>query len=181
MNIPLDEQSPQLLIINDPINTTQKSNKFKISNDTFAITGPGKLRYSVTQEDGSDLPRWLAFLTSDVSIVGNPPEDVSGIKLKMTVANALVSAEDNFVLRFVDEETFLTNESQKAREELARMTRLSNEDEVLPDEEVEAVSVETVEVEDQMEVEETTSEPIEAEYEFSNVSAEELNDLLDFC
>ena len=59
----------------------------------------------------------------------------------MTVANALVSAEDNFVLRFVDEETFLTNESQKAREELARMTRLSNEDEVLPDEEVEAVSV----------------------------------------
>ena len=97
----------------------------------------------------------------------------------MTVANALVSAEDNFVLRFVDEETFLANESQKAREELARMTRLSNEDEVLPDEEVEAVSVETVEVEDQMEVEEITSEPIEAEYEFSNVSAEELNDLLD--
>ena len=61
--------------------------------------------------------------TSDLSIVGNPPEDVSGIKLKMTVANALVSAEDNFVLRFVDEETFLANESQKAREELARMTR----------------------------------------------------------
>ena len=59
------------------------------------------------------------------------------------------------------------------------MTKLSNEDKVLPDEEVEAVSVETVEVEDQMEVEETTSEPIEAEYEFSNVSAEELNDLLD--
>ena len=132
VNIPLDEQSPQLLIINDPINTTQKSNKFKISNDTFAITGPGKLRYSVTQEDGTDLPRWLAFLTSDLSIVGNPPDDVSGIKLKMTVANALVSAEDNFILKFVDEETFLANESQKAREELARMTRLSNEDEILP-------------------------------------------------
>ena len=91
----------------------------------------------------------------------------------------MVSAEDQFILKFVDEETYLANESQKAREELARMTRLSNEDEVLPDEEVEAVSVETVEVEDQMEVEETTSEPIEAEYEFSNVSAEELNELLD--
>ncbi len=179
VNIPLNDQNPQLLVITDPINTKQSSNKFKVSKDTFNITGPGKLRYSVTQEDGTDLPRWLAFLTSDLSIVGNPPEDVSGIKLKMTVANALVSAEDNFVLRFVDEETFLANESQKAREELARMTRLSNEDEVLPDEEVEAVSVETVEVEDQMEVEETTSEPIEAEYEFSNVSAEELNDLLD--
>ncbi len=179
VNIPLNDQNPQLLVITDPINTKQSSNKFKVSKDTFNITGPGKLRYSVTQEDGTDLPRWLAFLTSDLSIVGNPPEDVSGIKLKMTVANALVSAEDNFVLRFVDEETFLANESQKAREELARMTRLSNEDEILPDEKVEADSVETVEVEDQMEVEETTSEPIEAEYEFSNVSAEELNDLLD--
>ncbi len=179
INIPIEDQNPQLLIINDPINTKQTSNKFKISKNTFNITGPGKLRYSLTQQDDSDLPRWLAFLTSDLSIVGNPPEDVSGIKLKMTVANALVSTEDNFVLRFVDEETFLANESQKAREELARMTRLSNEDEILPDEEVDTVSVETVEVEDQMKVEETTSEQIEAEYEFSNVSAEELNDLLD--
>ena len=179
VNIPLNDQNPQLLVITDPINTKQSSNKFKISKDTFNITGPGKLRYSVTQEDGSDLPRWLAFLTSDLSIVGNPPNDVSGIKLKITVANALVSAEDQFILKFVDEETYLANESQKAREELARMTRLSNEDEVLPDEEVEAVSIETVEVEDQMEVEETTSEPIEAEYEFSNVSADELNELLD--
>ena len=179
VNIPLNDQNPQLLVITDPINTKQSSNKFKISKDTFNITGPGKLRYSVTQQDGSDLPRWLAFLTSDLSIVGNPPNDVSGIKLKITVANALVSAEDQFILKFVDEETYLANESQKAREELARMTRLSNEDEVLPDEEAEAGSVETVEVEDQMEVEETTSEPIEAEYEFSNVSAEELNELLD--
>ncbi len=179
VNIPLNEQNPQLLIINDPINTKQKSNKFKISNDTFAITGPGKLRYSVTQEDGSDLPRWLAFLTSDLSIVGNPPDNVSGIKLKMTVANALVSVEDNFVLRFVDEETFLANESQKAREELMRMSKLSNKDEILPDEQIDEGSTEAIEVEDQMEVEETTFTPINTEYEFSNVSSEELNELLD--
>ena len=179
VNIPLNDQNPQLLVITDPINTKQSSNKFKISKDTFNISGPGKLRYSVTQEDGSDLPRWLAFLTSDVSIVGNPPENVSGIKLKISVANALVSAEDQFILNFVDEETFLANESQKAREELARMTRLSNEDEILTDEEVEVASVETVVDEDQIEAEVTTSEPIEAEYEFSNVSAEELNELLD--
>ena len=179
VNIPLNDQNPQLLVITDPINTKQSSNKFKISKDTFNISGPGKLRYSVTQEDGSDLPRWLAFLTSDLSIVGNPPENVSGIKLKISVANALVSAEDQFILNFVDEETFLVNESQKAREELARMTRLSNEDEILTDEEVEVASVETVVDEDQIEAEVTTSEPIEAEYEFSNVSAEELNELLD--
>ena len=64
------------------------------------------------------------FLTSDLSIVGNPPEGVSGIKLKISVANALVSVEDQFIEKFVDEETFLANESQK-QEELARMSSLS--------------------------------------------------------
>jgi outer membrane protein TolC len=179
VNIPLEEQNPQLLIINDPINTKQKSNKFKISKNTFNISGPGKLRYSVTQQDGSDLPRWLAFLTSDLSIVGNPPEDVTGIKLKITAANALVSTEDDFVLRFVDEETFLANESLKAREELARMSKLSKEDEALPVEQVEENAIEEVLVDDAIEVEEPTPEPIETEYEFSNVSAEDLNNLLD--
>ena len=105
-------------MITDPINTKQSSNKFKISKDTFNITGPGKLRYSVTQEDGSDLPRWLAFLTSDLSIVGNPPEDVSGIKLKISVANALVSTEDKFILKFVDEETYLTMKVRKQEKNL---------------------------------------------------------------
>jgi len=179
INIPLDDQNPQLLIITDPINTKQSSNKFKISKDTFDITGPGKLRYSVTQQDGSDLPRWLAFLTSDLSIVGNPPEDVTGIKLKITAANALVSTEDDFILRFVDEETFLANESLKAREELARMSKLSKEDEALPVEQVEENAIEEVLVDDAIEVEEPTPEPIETEYEFSNVSAEDLNNLLD--
>ena len=179
VNIPLNDQNPQLLVITDPINTKQSSNKFKISKDTFNITGPGKLRYSVTQEDGSDLPRWLAFLTSDLSIVGNPPEDVSGIKLKISVANALVSAEDKFILKFVDEETFLANESQKAREELARMSSLSNENEILPVEQVEENTIETAEADEAIEVEKTVPEPIETEYEFSNVSAEDLNNLLD--
>ena len=179
VNIPLNDQNPQLLVITDPINTKQSSNKFKISKDTFNITGPGKLRYSVTQEDGSDLPRWLAFLTSDLSIVGNPPEDVSGIKLKISVANALVSAEDRFILKFVDEETFLSNESQKAREELARMSSLSNENEILPVEQVEENTIETAEADEAIEVEKTVPEPIETEYEFSNVSAEDLNNLLD--
>ena len=179
VNIPLNDQNPQLLVITDPINTKQSSNKFKISKDTFNITGPGKLRYSVTQEDGSDLPRWLAFLTSDLSIVGNPPEDVSGIKLKISVANALVSAEDRFILKFVDEETFLANESQKAREELARMSSLSNENETLPVEQVEDNTIETAEADEAIEVEKTVPEPIETEYEFSNVSAEDLNNLLD--
>jgi outer membrane protein TolC len=186
VNIPLDDQNPQLLIINDPINTKQTSNKFTISKDTFNISGPGKLRYSVSQQDGSDLPRWLAFLTSDLSIVGNPPEDVSGIKLKFSVANALVSVEDEFTLRFVDEETFLANEAAKARDELSRMSRLSNENELDNIETVEFDSTtetdeninEEIDLENKSEIA-TVSDPIESEYEFSNVSTEDLNNLLD--
>jgi outer membrane protein TolC len=179
VNIPLNDQNPQLLIITDPINTKQSSNKFKISKDTFNITGPGKLRYSVSQADGSDLPRWLAFLTSDLSIVGNPPEDVSGIKLKISVANALVSAEDQFILKFVDEETYLANESQKVREELEQMSSLSNENETLPIEQIEENTMGTTEIDEAIAIEETLPETIKTEYEFSNVSAEDLNNLLD--
>ena len=121
VKLPLNQQDPKLLIISDPINTQQTSNKFKISDETFDITGPGKLRYEVTQQDGTELPRWLAFLTSDLSIVGNPPENVSGIKLNISVSNALVSANDDFTLNFIDEEKFLADESEKARRELIKL------------------------------------------------------------
>ncbi len=131
INIPINEQDPMLLIINDPINTQQTSNKFQISDNTFTISGPGKLRFQATQEDGTPLPRWLAFLTSDLSFVGNPPNDVSGIKLKVSVANALVSVEDNFTLQFMDEGEFLAQESEKARQKLIQLgTDQAEEDSV---------------------------------------------------
>ncbi len=121
VNLPISEQDPMLLIINDPINTQQTSNKFQISDNTFAISGPGKLRFQATQEDGTPLPRWLAFLTSDLSFVGNPPNDVSGIKLKVSVANALVSVEDTFTLQFMDEGEFLAQEAKGARQKLIEL------------------------------------------------------------
>ncbi len=121
VNLPISEQDPMLLIINDPINTQQTSNKFQISENTFNISGPGKLRFQATQEDGTPLPRWLAFLTSDLSFVGNPPSDVSGIKLKVSVANALVSVEDNFTLQFMDEGEFLAQEGEGARKKLIQL------------------------------------------------------------
>ena len=121
VNVPIKEQDPMLLIINDPINTQQTSNKFQISDNTFSISGPGKLRYQAMQEDGTPLPRWLAFLTSDLSFVGNPPSDVSGIKLKVSVANALVSVEDNFTLQFMDEGEYLAQEGEGARQKLIKL------------------------------------------------------------
>ncbi len=121
VNLPISEQNPMLLIINDPINTQQTSNKFQISENTFNISGPGKLRFQATQEDGTPLPRWLAFLTSDLSFVGNPPNDVSGIKLKVSVANALVSVEDNFTLQFMDEGAYLAQQGEGARQKLIQL------------------------------------------------------------
>jgi len=148
VNLPLDQQDPQLLIISDPINTLQSSNKFKISGETFDITGPGKLRYEVTQQDGTELPRWLAFLTSDLSIVGNPPENVSGIKLSISVSNALVSASDDFTLNFIDEEKFLANESEKARRELIELyQQAQNKDETI-EEEVDLIEEEVAVIEE---------------------------------
>ena len=121
VNIPINDQDPMLLVINDPINTQQTSNKFQISDNTFTISGPGKLRYQATQEDGTPLPRWLAFLTSNLSFVGNPPSDVSGIKLKVSVANALVAVEDKFTLQFMDEGEFLSQEAEGARQKLIQL------------------------------------------------------------
>ena len=59
------------------------------------------------------------------------------------------------------------------------MSSLSNENETLPVEQVEENTIETAEADEAIEVEETVPEPIETEYEFSNVSAEDLNNLLD--
>ena len=164
VNLPLDQQDPKLLIISDPINTQQTSNKFKISDETFSITGPGKLRYEVTQQDGTDLPRWLAFLTSDLSIVGNPPENVSGIKLNISVSNALVSANDDFTLNFIDEEKFLADESEKARRELIKLYQQAQDKDETIVEDANAIEEEVAIIEedndDSLELTEAPEEPL---------------------
>jgi hypothetical protein len=164
---PINEQDPTLIIINDPINTTLTSNKFAISSETFDITGPGKIRYAASQADGSELPRWLAFLSSDLSIVGNPPADISGINLKLTIANAVTSTEDNFTLNFVDEETLLVEEANQARKDLAAIQlELSAMEEelleVINEEELNEtdVSEQTEQAEDTLVMEEQTTTEI---------------------
>ena len=186
VNLPLDQQDPKLLIISDPINTQQSSNKFKISEETFSITGPGKLRYEVTQQDGTELPRWLAFLTSDLSIVGNPPENVSGIKLNISVSNALVSADDDFTLNFIDEEKFLADESEKARRKLIELYQQAQnndgiiEEEVdLIDEEVATIEVDNNESEELAETSEAPSSQATLTSDIAVNSTDLLSNLLD--
>ena len=91
----------------------------------------------------------------------------------------MVSIEDQFILKFVDEETYLENESNNAREELANISSLSDEDTTSQSKQDEENKLETADVDETIAVEETSPEPIEAEYEFSNVSADDLNKLLD--
>ena len=186
VNIPISDQDPMLLIINDPINTQQTSNKFQISDNTFNISGPGKLRFEASQEDGTALPRWLAFLTSDLSFVGNPPSDVSGIKLKVSVANALVSVEDNFTLQFMDEGEFLAQEGEGARQKLIQLGLDKKEaNNIKIEEDIEA-NEEVIESNEEIpETAEIIDEPkIDLdEYTVSNEmvinDADSLNDLLD--
>ena len=84
-------------------NDAFSQNQFQISKDTFVITGPGTIRYEVLQENGDDLPGWLVFLSSDLVLAGLPPQDIEEINLKMSISNAVISTEDYFSLKIVDE------------------------------------------------------------------------------
>jgi len=186
INTPISEQDPMLLIISDPINTQQSSNKFKIADNTFNISGPGKLRYEAVQEDGTALPRWLAFLTSDLSFVGNPPSDVSGIKLKVSVANALVSVEDNFTLQFMDEGKFLAQEGEGARQKLIQLgldkkeaNNLTIENDIEANEEAAESNDEIPEIAEIIEEPKIDLDDYAVSNEMVINDADSLNDLLD--
>ena len=126
VNKPLSLQNPTLKVLYNPEATALRSfssnafsqNQFQIAKDTFAITGPGTIRYEVLQENGDDLPGWLVFLSSDLVLAGLPPQDVKEINLKMSIANAVISTEDYFSLKIIDEvkEARLVQAARTAKE-----------------------------------------------------------------
>ena len=118
VNKPVDIQNPILKIIDSPITTLLDENRFYISRDTFKINGPGKVRYKLTTENDGVLPNWMAFLSSDLAIAGDPPLDVENIKLKIQISNAVVSAEDYFTLKFINDELEFVKEAEEAKQEL---------------------------------------------------------------
>ena len=111
VNKPVSLQNPTLKVLYNPGATALRSfsndafsqNQFQIAKDTFVITGPGTIRYEVLQENGDDLPGWLVFLSSDLVLAGLPPQDIEEINLKMSISNAVISTEDYFSLKIVDE------------------------------------------------------------------------------
>ena len=126
VNKPLSLQNPTLKVLYNPEATALRSfssnafsqNQFQIAKDTFAITGPGTIRYEVLQENGDDLPGWLVFLSSDLVLAGLPPQDIKEINLKMSIANAVISTEDYFSLKIIDEvkEARLVQAARTAKE-----------------------------------------------------------------
>ena len=126
VNKPLSFQNPTLKVLYNPEATALRSfssnafsqNQFQIAKDTFAITGPGTIRYEVLQENGDDLPGWLVFLSSDLVLAGLPPQDIKEINLKMSISNAVISTEDYFSLKIIDEvkEARLVQAARTAKE-----------------------------------------------------------------
>jgi cell division septation protein DedD len=126
VNKPLSLQNPTLKVLYNPEATALRSfstnvflqNQFQIAKDTFAITGPGTIRYEVLQENGDDLPGWLVFLSSDLVLAGLPPQDIEEISLKMSISNAVISTEDYFSLKIIDEviEARLVQAARTAKE-----------------------------------------------------------------
>ncbi|MDB9817878.1 TolC family protein [Pelagibacterales bacterium] len=126
VNKPLSLQNPILKVLYNPEATALRSfssnafsqNQFQIAKDTFAITGPGTIRYEVLQENGDDLPGWLVFLSSDLVLAGLPPQDIKEINLKMSISNAVISTEDYFSLKIIDEvkEARLVQAARTAKE-----------------------------------------------------------------
>ena len=126
VNKPLSLQNPTLKVLYNPEATALRSfssnafsqNQFQIAKDTFAITGPGTIRYEVLQENGDDLPGWLVFLSSDLVLAGSPPQDIKEVNLKMSISNAVISTEDYFSLKIIDEvkEARLVQAARTAKE-----------------------------------------------------------------
>ena len=126
VNKPLSLQNPTLKVLYNPEATALRSfstnvflqNQFQIAKDTFAITGPGTIRYEVLQENGDDLPGWLVFLSSDLVLAGLPPQGIEEISLKMSISNAVISTEDYFSLKIIDEviEARLVQAARTAKE-----------------------------------------------------------------
>ena len=110
----------------------------------------------------------------------------SGIKLKVSVANALVSVEDNFTLQFMDEGEFLAQEGAGARQKLIQLGLDKKEaNNITIENDIEA-NEEALESNDEIpEIAEIVEEPkIDLdEYAVSNEmvinDADSLNDLLD--
>ena len=136
VNKPLSLQNPTLKVLYNPEATALRSfssnafsqNQFQIAKDTFAITGPGTIRYEVLQENGDDLPGWLVFLSSDLVLAGLPPQDIKEINLKMSISNAVISTEDYFSLKIIDEvkEARLVQAARTAKElETAKQINIS--------------------------------------------------------
>lgn len=83
---PIETQSPVLT-----------GGQFAFAADTFRLSG--KIVYSATQQDGSNLPTWLRFEPEQRLFTGTAPREMSSISIRVIAQSANERISDNFVLR----------------------------------------------------------------------------------
>ena len=77
---------------------------FELPDDLFAGAEEGdELDITVSLSDGTELPDWLYFSSTNGSLSGNPPEDASELSIKVTATDANgESVSSEFTLAFAD-------------------------------------------------------------------------------
>ncbi len=75
-------------------------NEFQFDKKTFKLEGSGKVNYSASLLDNSNLPEWISFLPSQRKFIINNENkgNVEKIKIKVTAKNLNTSIKDNFTL-----------------------------------------------------------------------------------
>ena len=75
-------------------------NEFQFDKKTFKLEGSGKVNYSASLADNSNLPNWINFLPSQRKFIVNNENkgSVKKIKIKVTAKNLNTSIKDTFTL-----------------------------------------------------------------------------------
>ncbi|MFG5382767.1 cadherin-like domain-containing protein, partial [Yoonia sp. R2-816] len=105
-----------------------------LPEDTFADVDSDELTLTATQDDGSDLPDWLAFDGATRTFSGTPPADFNGMfDLTVTASDGTYDAFDTFTLGITPvndapEDIALTGSEVQERDEGAVIGTLSVSD-----------------------------------------------------
>lgn len=85
--------------ISDQQVAEEASWRFEIPADAFFDADGDIISYSLSLEDGSDLPSWLYFEAETRTLSGTPPQDFNGtLNVRVTASDGASEASDVFVL-----------------------------------------------------------------------------------
>ena len=113
--------------------------EFRFANDTFYLTGHGKVRYLVTLANGEPLPNWLVFIPTDKKFIGNAPFGIEELDILIEASNDVVKTEERFTLKLRKNPDSILSLPTKYSTE----TLIAETEEIVIEEDIETV-VETI-------------------------------------